>query len=171
MLRIFTQNASDEEDISTVSGLSIHLLSWRQVDFGGVVLVGLIAGYVMEFAGLWAGSVPGLVACDIADFGRRYMISDRPSAWLLGLASHLANSILLVLVWAMVILPNLGWPQPLLGLLWGEALAIVLAGSLVVPMSGLGFMGLKSGNPRIAITTILLHAIWGLVVGLLYVPL
>lgn len=145
------------------------MLSWREVDFGGVVLVGLIAGYVMELAGLWAGAVPGLVAFDIADYGRRYMISDRPSAWLLGLASHLANSILLVLVWAMVILPNLGWPQPLVGLLWGEILAFGLAGGLVVPISGLGYMGLKTGNPRTAITTILLHAVWGLVVGLLYV--
>lgn len=153
-----------------VSGLSLHVLSWRQVDFVGVVLVGLIAGYVMEFAGLWAGSVPGLVAFDIADFGRRYMISDRPSAWLLGLASHLANSILLVLVWAMVILPNVTWIRPLAGLLWGEVLAIVLAGALVVPRSGLGFMGLKTGNSRLALTTIVLHAIWGVLVGLLYVP-
>lgn len=72
----------------------MHVLSWHQVDFAGVVLVGLIAGYVMALAGLWAGAVPGLVAFDIADFGRRYMVSDRPSAWLLGLASHLVNSIL-----------------------------------------------------------------------------
>ena len=135
-----------------------------------MLLVGLIAGYVLELAGLWAGSIPGLVAFDIADFGRRYMISDRPSAWLLGLASHLVNSVLLVLVWAMVILPNLGWPQPLVGLLWGEALAVLLAGGFVVPISGLGFMGLKTGNPRTAITIVLLHAVWGLVIGLLYVP-
>lgn len=150
--------------------LSIQLLSWRQVDFAGVVLAGLVAGYVMELVGLWAGTVPGLVSFDIADYGRRYMISDRPSAWLLGLASHLANSILLVLVWAMVIVPNLGWPRPLVGLLWGEALAVVLAGALVVPRTGLGFMGLKTGNPRLAITNILLHAVWGIIIGLLYVP-
>src|SRR5262249_52915795 len=101
-------------------GLSLHILSLRQVDLVGVVLVGLIAGYVMELAGLWAGSLPGLVAFDIADFGRRYMISDRPSAWLLGLASHLANSILLVLVWALVIVPNITRLRPLAGVLWGE---------------------------------------------------
>src|SRR5437764_781321 len=149
----------------------MQVLSWHQVDFAGVVLTGLVAGYVMAIAGLWAGAVPGLVAFDIADFGRRYMISDRPSAWLLGLASHLANSILLVLVWAMVIVPNVAWLRPLVGLLWGEVLAFVLAGALVVPSSGLGFMGLKTGNPRMALTSILLHAIWGLVIGLLYVPL
>ena len=66
----------------------------------------------MALAGLWAGRVPGLVAIDIADYGRRYMISDRPSAWLLGLASHLANSVLLVLFWAMLIEPNVHWPRP-----------------------------------------------------------
>ncbi|MGI9149785.1 MAG: hypothetical protein ACR2IK_25090 [Chloroflexota bacterium] len=81
----------------------MQVLSWREVDLAGVVLAGLAAGYLMALAGLWAGRVPGLVAIDIADYGRRYMISDRPSAWLLGLASHLANSVLLVLFWAMTI--------------------------------------------------------------------
>ena len=56
----------------------MHILSWHQVDLAGVLLAGLIAGYVMALAGLWAGAVPGLVAFDIADFGRRYMVSDRP---------------------------------------------------------------------------------------------
>ena len=46
------------------------------------------------------------MAIDIADYGRRYMISDRPSAWLLELALHLGNSVLLVLFWAMLIEPN-----------------------------------------------------------------
>lgn len=45
----------------------------------------------MALAGLWAGGVPGLVGIDIADFGRRYMASDRPSAWLMGSVSHLIN--------------------------------------------------------------------------------
>jgi hypothetical protein len=49
----------------------IHALTLRQVDFAGAVVVGLIAGYLMELAGLWAGAVPWLVAVDIADFGRR----------------------------------------------------------------------------------------------------
>lgn len=148
----------------------MELLTWRQVDFAGVVLIGLIAGYLMALAGLWAGAVPGMVSFDIADFGRRYMVSDRPSAWLLGMASHLANSILLVLLWAAVLVPNLpSWPRPLLGLLYGEVLAFSLAGALIVPLSGLGYMGHKTGNPRMAITVILLHALWGLAVGALYV--
>lgn len=145
-------------------------LSWRQVDFAGVVVVGLIAGYVMELAGLWADAVPGLVGLDLADFGRRYIISDRPSAWLLGLASHLANSILLVFVFAAVLLPNIPWPRPLLGLAWGELLAFTLAGALLAPLTGLGFMGLKTRSLRFMLTNILLHAIWGLLVGVLYIP-
>ncbi len=149
----------------------MHMWTWRQVDFGGVVLVGLIAGYLMELAGLWAGAVPWLVAVDIADFGRRYVVSDRPSAWLLGLAFHLTNSILLVLAFAMLIRPNLAWPQPLLGLAWGEVLAFTLAGALVVPLSGLGYMGWKTGNFKFALTNVLLHGLWGLVVGVLYLPL
>lgn len=148
----------------------MEILSWREVDFAGVVLAGLAAGYVMAIAGLWAGKIPGLVAIDIADFGRRYMVSDRPSAWILGLVSHLANSILLVLLWAAVIEPNLDWPRPLAGLLWGEFLAVTLAGSLVAPMAGLGFMGRKTGTPRFALTSLLMHALWGGLVGLIYVP-
>lgn len=143
-------------------------LAWNEVSFAGVVVAGLVAGYVMAIAGLWAGQIPGLVAIDISDYGRRYMVSDRPSAWLLGFASHLANSVLLVLLWACTIEPNLDWPRPLEGLLWGEVLAFTLAGAFVAPLSGLGFLGCKTGSPRYAVTTIVLHAIWGLLVGLVY---
>jgi hypothetical protein len=148
----------------------MELLNWREVDLGGVVLSGLVAGYVMALTGLWSGRVPGLVAIDIAEYGRRYMVSDRPSAWLFGMASHLTNSIVLVLVWAMAIEPNLGWPRPLEGLLWGEALALTLAGALVAPLTGIGFLGYRTGNARFAVTNVLMHAVWGLVVGVLYVP-
>jgi hypothetical protein len=157
-------------DVAVTELGPVVVLSWREVDFAGVVLAGLVAGYLMAMAGLWAGTIPGLVAVDIADFGRRYMVSDRPSAWLLGLMSHLTNSVVLVLVWAMAIVPNLPWPRPLLGLLWGEVLAIVFAGALVAPLAGLGFLGRKTGSPRFALTNFLLHAIWGLVIGALYVP-
>jgi hypothetical protein len=146
----------------------MELLTWREVDLGSVVLAGLIAGYVMALVGLWAGRLPGLVAIDIADFGRRYMVSDRSSAWLLGMASHLANSILLVLLWASAIEPNLDWPRWLEGLAWGEALAVVLAGALVAPLSGQGFMGSRTGNARFAATSLLMHGVWGLLIGAVY---
>jgi hypothetical protein len=148
----------------------MEFLTWREVDLGGVALTGLVAGYLMALSGLWAGRVPGLVAFDIADFGRRYMVSDRPSAWLFGMASHLANSVVLVLGWAMVIEPNLGWPRPLEGLAWGLALACTLAGALVAPLTGMGFMGWRTGSPRFAVTTVLVHALWGLLIGALYIP-
>ena len=143
-------------------------LAWHEVSFSGVVLAGLVAGYVMAIAGLWAGQVPGLIAIDIADYGRRYMVSDRTSAWLLGFASHLVNSVLLVLLWACVIEPNFDWPRPLLGLLWGEVLAVTLAGAVVAPLSGLGVYGRKTGSARYALTTVVLHAIWGVLVGVIY---
>jgi uncharacterized membrane protein YeaQ/YmgE (transglycosylase-associated protein family) len=148
----------------------MELLSWHQIDLAGVVLAGLIAGYVMELGGLWADAVPGLVGLDLADFGRRYIISDRPSAWLLGLLSHLANSILLVFVYAAILVPNIAWPRPLLGLAWGELLAFTLAGALVAPLTGLGFMGLKTRSLRFMLTNVLLHAVWGLLVAVLYIP-
>jgi hypothetical protein len=149
------------------------LLSWREVDFPGVALAGLVAGYVMAIAGLWAGRVPGLMALDIADFGRRYMISDRPSAWFVGLASHLVNSVLLVFVWASAVLPNLGGlpgPRWCQAVGYGAALSLLLAGALVAPGAGLGFMGRRTGKARFAITNLLVHLMWGLLVGVLYVP-
>ena len=147
----------------------VDTLTWRQVDFGGVVLAGITGGYLMALVGLWAGRVRYLVAIDIADFGRRYMVSDRASAWLLGFLSHLLNSILLVLLWAMVVLPNVHINQVLAGFLWGEVLAVLLAGGMVGPLSGIGFMGMKTSNPRFALTNLLMHAVWGFVIGALYV--
>jgi hypothetical protein len=146
------------------------LLSWREVDFTGVAVAGLIAGYLMAIAGLWAGRVPGLAAVDIADFGRRYMVSDRPSAWFFGLASHLANSVILTFIWASAVEPNLDWPRWLEAAAWGLVLAATLAGALVAPMSGLGFMGRKTGNAKFALTNLLVHVFWGVVVGVIYVP-
>lgn len=143
----------------------MQILSWRDVDMAGVTLAGLAAGYTMALVGLWAGRIPGLVAIDIADFGRRYMVSDRPSAWLLGMASHLANSWLLVLVWATSVEPNLAWPRWTEGLAWGAALAVGLAGALVAPLSGQGFMGMRRGNLGFAATSLLMHAVWGSIVG------
>ena len=148
----------------------MQILSWRELDFPGVVLAGLVAGYVMAMAGLWAGNVRALVAIDSADFGRRYMVSDRPSAGLIGFASHLTNSVLLVWVWASLIEPNLSWPRPLEGLVWGVILAVGFAGALVAPAAGLGLMGWKTGDWRFAATSCLLHCLWGLVLGLIYVP-
>lgn len=145
-------------------------LTWRQIDFGSVVVAGVAGGYVMALVGLWAGRVPGLVTIDLADHGRRYMTSDRASAWLIGLVSHLLNSVLLVLLWAMVVEPNLGIHRALAGLLWGEFLAIGLAGALLGPLSGIGFLGHKTGTSRFALTALVMHAVWGLVIGALYVP-
>lgn len=148
----------------------MELLTWREVDFAGVVVAGLVAGYVMAVAGLWAGRVPGLVSFDIADYGRRYMVSDRPSAWLLGFVSHLINSVLLVFVWASLVVPNTGWPRPFSGLAWGLFLLVTLAGSIIMPLSGVGFMGWKTRSWRLACTALLLHLLWGLMIGLVYVP-
>jgi hypothetical protein len=148
----------------------VQFLTWREVDSGGVLVAGLIAGYVMAMAGLWAGRVPGLAAVDIADFGRRYMVSDRPSAWFFGLASHLANSVILVLVWATVVEPNLEWPRWLEAATFGLCLSVTLAGALIAPLAGLGFLGRKTGSPKFALTNILVHLLWGVLVGLIYVP-
>ncbi len=145
-------------------------LSWHEVDFPGVVLAGLVAGYLMAMAGLWAGRIPGLSGVDIADFGRRYMVSDRPSAWLFGLGAHLANSVLLTFLWVSVIVPNLPGPRWLVGGGFGVVLAFTLAGALIAPMSGLGFLGRKTQGAGFALTNVLMHLVWGVLIGVIYVP-
>lgn len=150
--------------------MALTFLSWREIDFTGVVLAGWIAGYVMAIAGLWAGRIPGLAAVDIADFGRRYMVSDRPSAWFFGLASHLVNSVILVFLWAATIEPNLSWPRWLEGAAFGIVLSVTLAGALVAPMAGLGLMGRKTGSAAYGLSNMLIHVIWGSLVGVIYVP-
>lgn len=146
-----------------------EILNWREAGLASVVVAGLVAGYVMAVIGLWAGSVPFLVSIDIADFGRRYMVSDRPSAWIFGLGAHLVNSVLLTFAWASIVAPNVDLPQVVSAVVWGLVLAVVLAGGLVAPFSGLGFLGLKTGSMRFAATDIVMHAAWGVLVGLLYV--
>lgn len=150
----------------------MHTLSWREVDFVGVAIAGFIAGYVTAISGLWAGKVPGLATMDFADFGRRYMASDSAIAWLFGLVSHLTNSVLLTFLWASLIAPNSSqyFPKIVSGILWGEFLALTLSGALVAPMSGMGFLGRKTGDPRIGVTNALLHGLWGALIGLVYVP-
>jgi hypothetical protein len=148
----------------------VRALTLHEVDFLAVLFAGLTAGYVMAVMGLWAGRIPGLIALDIADFGRRYLVSDRPSAWILGMVAHLINSVLLAFAWASLIEPNLNWWRPLEGVVWGLVLAFTLAGTLVAPLTGMGFMGLKSRSFRFATTNLVVHGAWGLLVGLLYTP-
>lgn len=149
----------------------MHFLGWNQIDLGRAIFAGLVSGYVMAIFGLWAGRIPGLISVDLADMGRRYIVSDRSSAWFFGLASHLANSIIFVYLWAKLIAPNV--PFSLFGsaVIWAVVLSLVLAGGLVAPMSGMGLMGRKTGDYRFALTNIILHLLWGATVGLFYTPL
>lgn len=125
--------------------MELSFLSWREVDFAGVV-----------------PSPQG------QESGRP--IAQRPSAWFFGLASHLANSVILVFLWAAAIEPNLSWPRWLEGAAFGIVLSLMLAGALVAPMAGLGLMGRKTGGAAYALTNMLIHVLWGALVGFIYVP-
>jgi hypothetical protein len=37
-------------------------------------------------------------------------------------------------------------------------------------MAGLGLMGRKTGSASFALTNLLVHALWGLLIGAVYVP-
>ena len=76
-----------------------------------------------------------------------------------------------VFIWAAVVEPYLPWPRLLSGLAWDLFLLLTLAGSLIMPLSGLGFMGWKTRSWRLTLTGLLLHTLWGVVIGMVYVPL
>ena len=78
----------------------VRLLTWNELNIGSILFIGLTSGYVMAILGMWTGRIPGLVSIDIADFGRRYIVSDRSGGLVFLMLSHLANSVIFVLFWA-----------------------------------------------------------------------
>jgi hypothetical protein len=148
----------------------MHLLSWSEINLLKVIFAGLVAGYMMAILGLWGGRIPGLVTLDVADMGRRYIVSDRSSAWFFGLASHLFNSVLLVFIWVKIVAPNLPVSPFLSSLAWGLFLSFFLSGSFLAPISGMGFLGRKTKSHRFMLTNIVLHLFWGGVLGFIYTP-
>lgn len=132
----------------------------RGINFRSLVFAGFAAGYLMYFVDRWFAGFLGL-------FGA-YPGTD--SAW--WMLEHHIDSILFALLfaWPFVYnrLPNGGWLKGLVfGFAWTVALAIVawVAGAL-----GAGMFQQMPMTAAAMISNLLLHLLWGFLLGVLYTP-
>ena len=141
------------------------------VHLGYLFFAGLSAGYLMAFVGYWMEGFLGLPGFDCAHSGVVYLGGEKPGRWVVGILFHLLDGVLIALIYA-------GWfidvaPGPLWfrGLLFGVALGaaawvIISVGSLG---GGVWFKKIPK-TPGVIFANIFLTTVFGVVLGVLYVP-
>jgi hypothetical protein len=143
------------------------------VAVGLALFAGLAAAYVQAVAGYWLEGVPGLPRIDIAEAGKRYRGGDEPGWWVVGMLAHLWNGALLGLLYAGAVYP---WAAPggalalrlAVGAGYGVAVWVIVLNLLVLPLAGAGLFG-RHGRPlHYGRATLLLHLLYGLVLGAVY---
>ena len=148
------------------------------VNVGHAVIAGLLAGFVMAVAAYWQEGVFGFPRMDFGMAGLKYMGGDKPGWWFVGQAAHHLNSVVLALVYAGAVFLNLEdifdkpiewWWGPLTGLAYGSVVF------LIVPMGILGTVTALTGgqlprDSKMMVANLLLHLVWGAVLGALYFP-
>jgi hypothetical protein len=148
------------------------------VNIGHALVAGFLAGYVMTVAAYWLEGIFGFPRLDFGMVGLKYMGGDKPGWWFVGQAAHHLNSMILALVYAGAVFLNLGdifdkpvewWWGPLAGLGYGFVVF------LVVPTAMMGTVTVLLGGqlPRdrkMLVANLLLHLVWGAVLGALYFP-
>ncbi|MEJ2722241.1 MAG: hypothetical protein P8181_14065, partial [bacterium] len=128
--------------------------------FRSIVFAGFAAGYLMFFLDMWFSGLFGL-------FG---IFPGTSNAW--WMLQHHIDSIIFALVfaWPAVYtrLPGGGWLKGLaFGLLWAVAYFIV---STITGQLGAELFQRMPLSFAAAISALLLHALWGFFLGVLYVP-
>ncbi len=132
----------------------------RGIRSGSLAFAAVAAGYAMFLADHWLDGFFGL-------FG---VFPGTESAW--WMLTHHLDSVLFALLFAWKPLydrlPGAGWTKGLVfGLLWAILVSLValIGGGLgAQPLSAMGF------TPSAAATNLVLHLIWGFVLGALYLP-
>ena len=86
-------------------------------------------------------------------------------SWALGMMAHLATGIIVFpLIYILVVSQRLTGPPWLRGIVWGVGLWL-LAELVMMPAMGSGFFGAKAGGMPSAISALLGHLVYGLVLG------
>ena len=152
---------------------------WGNVDFWLAVLAGFAAGYVMALASYWLETVFGMVRLDFGHTGMKYIGGEKPGWWIVGIGFHLVDSVLIGLAYAAFarpILLDIGLP---VGTLWGAVLGGLAYGVLVwatlamlvaMPMMGTGVFAHRTGSLKLPVVSLLLHLLFGGLLGLIYLP-
>lgn len=133
---------------------------------------GLVGAYVSAIAGYWLEGFRGLPRFDIAETGKRYLGGEKPGWWVVGITFHLANGALLGLLYSATVhkilasLPVPGTASGVVGgLLYGCLVWLILMNLIVFPRSGAGMFARNTGSYRLGLVTLLLHALFGIVLG------
>jgi hypothetical protein len=147
----------------------------RGVAIGLALFAGLAGAYVQAVAGYWLEGLWGLPRLDVAEGGKRYYGGEQRGWWIVGIVAHLCNGALLGLLYAGAVFPwaadggALPW-RLLAGIGYGVGVWVVVLNLLVFPLAGAGVFGRRGGSPRLAVATLLLHVIYGLILGAIYSP-
>ena len=138
-------------------------------------LAGFAAGYVMALGGYWLEGIFGIPRLDFGLTGFKYVGGEKPGAWLVGIVFHLVDSVLLALLYAVVVYPRIAHGNVVAGLaaglVYGVVLWIVLAMLVVMPLMGSGPFARRTGSVKPAAASLLLHLVYGAILGAVYVPL
>jgi hypothetical protein len=145
------------------------------IDVGWAALAGFAAGYVMALGAYWLEGVFGLPRLDFGHTGIKYLGSERPGWWAVGILFHLVDSVLLGLLYAAAIYPKLAQPVAIpvgaiAGIGYGVVLWLVLAMLIVMPLMGSGPFAIRSGSWKPAAASLVLHLVYGAILGGVYVP-
>ena len=145
------------------------------VDVGWAALAGFAAGYVMALLAYWLEGVFGIPRLDFGHTGIKYLGGEKPGAWAAGIAFHLVDSILLALLYAAAVYPNIIHgviaAGLVAGLAYGALLWLVLAMLIVMPLMGSGPFAVRTGSWKPAVASLVIHLVFGGILGGVYVPL
>jgi len=137
---------------------------------GRVIRAGFFAALAMTWGGYWQEGIR-LPRADFAALHAGKIVPEGMTpefAWTVGMVSHFLASIFLALIYAWAVFPYLkigaGW---LRGVVYGLIVWLVAMIIFMPVVYGAGLFALKAG-PTVWVGSLLLHAVWGLVLGVAY---
>lgn len=145
-----------------------------ELDVGWAALAGFAAGYVMALGAYWGEGLFGLPRLDFGHTGIKYLGGERPGFWVVGIVFHLVDSVLLGLLYAVLVYPKIAQASIPAGIVagigYGAVLWLVLAMLIVMPLMGSGPFAIRSGSWKPAGASLVLHLVYGAILGGVYVP-
>lgn len=145
-----------------------------ELEVGWAALAGFAAGYVMALGAYWGEGLFGLPRLDFGHTGIKYLGGEKPGFWIVGIVFHLVDSVLLGLLYAVGVYPKIAQASIPAGIAagvgYGAVLWLVLAMLIVMPLMGSGPFGVRTGSWKPAGASLVLHLVYGAILGGVYVP-